>query len=363
MRCGVPLLGDRVAPRCRCADGLLIVVLNRGRVRFQRWLPLEITNPLDLISALRQHRLDLVVCGGINHDEREALTSLAPRIVENVACSAGEVVAALQDGSLRPGFGFAPRGADPSAREAPSAAPTPAPAAGPPSDEVVDCLSCRDRRCLRGEPCRPASLRPSGTYSPSVLRMLEAATDVSSEDERKLCRLAELVYFCLEMGYRRIGIAFCVDLAEPAEILASVIRRSFETVAVCCKVGGTPGSEPEESDGAVRTGGVPPIACNPVAQARLLNRAGTDLNVIVGLCMGSDCVFTQESEAPVTTLFVKDKSLANNPIGAVYSEYYLRESVTGAPTRQDLSEAPVWPEQRSDRSRASDAVSGREDVS
>ena len=62
----------------------------------------------------------------------------------------------------------------------------------------------------------------------------------------------------------------------------------------------------------------------------MLNQAGTELNVIVGLCMGADCVFARDSQAPVTTLFVKDRSLANNPIGAVYSEYYLRESVTTA---------------------------------
>ena len=44
--------------------------------------------------------------------------------------------------------------------------------------------------------------------------------------------------------------------------------------------------------------------------------------------VGADCVFNQASHAPITTLFVKDKSLANNPIGALYSEYYLRESAT-----------------------------------
>jgi uncharacterized metal-binding protein len=32
----------------------------------------------------------------------------------------------------------------------------------------------------------------------------------------------------------------------------------------------------------------------------------------------------------VTTLFVKDRSLANNPIAALYSEYYLRESLARA---------------------------------
>jgi uncharacterized metal-binding protein len=51
----------------------------------------------------------------------------------------------------------------------------------------------------------------------------------------------------------------------------------------------------------------------------------TDFNIIVGLCLGADSIFTKESKAPVTTLFVKDKSLANNPIGALYSDYYLRE--------------------------------------
>ena len=114
---------------------------------------------------------------------------------------------------------------------------------------------------------------------------------------------------------------------------------------------------------ASETAGVPPIACNPVAQARILNRAETDLNVIVGLCMGSDCLFTQESEAPVTTLFVKDKSLANNPIGAVYSEHYLRESVTTSTSPQQHSGQPVWWEEKAVHRSASDAVSGREEQS
>ena len=62
----------------------------------------------------------------------------------------------------------------------------------------------------------------------------------------------------------------------------------------------------------------------------MLNRIGTDVNVIVGLCMGADCIFSRFSDAPVTTLFVKDKSLANNPIGAVYSDYYLKEAIQAA---------------------------------
>jgi uncharacterized metal-binding protein len=65
----------------------------------------------------------------------------------------------------------------------------------------------------------------------------------------------------------------------------------------------------------------------------MLNSIGSDLNVIVGLCVGVDCVFAKASEAPVTTLFVKDKSLANNPIGALYSDYYLKEAARASVVR------------------------------
>jgi uncharacterized metal-binding protein len=231
---------------------------------------------------------------------------------------------------MRPGFGFGGEASLQPADEAPEGARGVKPTA--PAETVrepVNCLTCADRICLRGETCNPAVLEPLNGVAPDVLQTLEVATDISSEEDRQLCRLAELVYFCLEMDYHRVGIAFCEDLREPAAVLGGVLERSFETIPVSCKVGGPP--EPAKTNDAGDAGNgavVTPVSCNPVAQARLLNHAGTDLNVIVGLCMGADCVFTQASDAPVTTLFVKDRSLANNPIGAVYSEYYLRESVT-----------------------------------
>jgi len=40
----------------------------------------------------------------------------------------------------------------------------------------------------------------------------------------------------------------------------------------------------------------------------------------------------------VTTLFVKDKSLVNNPIGAIYSDYYLNE-VTRAPASDTVHDS------------------------
>ena len=62
--------------------------------------------------------------------------------------------------------------------------------------------------------------------------------------------------------------------------------------------------------------------CNPIGQALCLERCGTDLNIIVGLCMGHDILFTKSSHAPVTTLIVKDRVLSHNPAGAIYTAYY-----------------------------------------
>ena len=64
--------------------------------------------------------------------------------------------------------------------------------------------------------------------------------------------------------------------------------------------------------------------CNPILQAKLLNAAGTDLNILMGLCVGHDSMFYKYSEALVTTLVSKDRVLAHNTIAAIYqSDKYL----------------------------------------
>jgi uncharacterized metal-binding protein len=55
--------------------------------------------------------------------------------------------------------------------------------------------------------------------------------------------------------------------------------------------------------------------CNPIAQAMIMNREKTELNIIVGLCVGHDSTFIR-SEAPVTVLVAKDRVLCHNPAGA-----------------------------------------------
>jgi uncharacterized metal-binding protein len=63
-----------------------------------------------------------------------------------------------------------------------------------------------------------------------------------------------------------------------------------------------------------------------VAQAALLHRAGTQLNVVIGLCVGHDSLFFMHSKAPTTVLVAKDRVLGNNPVAALYTahSYYRR---------------------------------------
>jgi uncharacterized metal-binding protein len=43
------------------------------------------------------------------------------------------------------------------------------------------------------------------------------------------------------------------------------------------------------------------------------------LNILLGLCVGDDTLFIKHSKAPVTVLAVKDRVLAHNPLGALYT--------------------------------------------
>ena len=95
---------------------------------------------------------------------------------------------------------------------------------------------------------------------------------------------------------------------------------------MCCKVGSVDKTEigiPDELK--VKKGSYEAI-CNPILQAHLLNEQKTDLNVIVGLCVGHDSLFIKHSDAPVTTLITKDRVLGHNPAAALYTSnfYYQR---------------------------------------
>jgi uncharacterized metal-binding protein len=170
----------------------------------------------------------------------------------------------------------------------------------------MDCTGKRDHMAHRYEDKHHA-------------RIMAASAEVEAEGYANLTRVEELIEFSKKMGYRKLGIAFCVGCAHEAKILQEILARRFTVESVCCKVCGI--GKSEFSLKTIRDNPHETI-CNPLGQAALLNEAGTELNIIVGLCLGHDILFTNNSSAPVTTMLVKDRVLANNPAGVFYSPYW-----------------------------------------
>jgi uncharacterized metal-binding protein/predicted Fe-Mo cluster-binding NifX family protein len=327
MRYAIPISNRRIAPRCTFAESLLLLVVSQNRIKSQQTYNMAGYGLLSLAKALAENRIDTLICGGISRENRAYLELQNIDIIDNVASTVDDIIESLRNGLLHPGYGLGGRQVKSTVGDTKAAL-----AAG--QVDLIDCLACQNRVCLRGQNCLDSRLdfpKPAKEDR----RICEASMDIACERERTLCRLSELVYFCLEMKYRKIGIAFCIDLLEPTEILVRVLRRFFEVAPVSCKVGGIHLADPYGSESSFDQPGEDryDVTCNPIGQAEILNHMHTDLNVIIGICMGADCVFSRYSQAPVTTLFVKDKSLANNPIGAVYSDYYLKEAASASVQR------------------------------
>ena len=319
MRVAIPLYGNRVSPRFGFARALFVADIAQGRCTKQRLVNVDVAGDDEWLDRLTGLGIDVFVCGAAEAEFLEHGERLGIQVIPDVAGEVDQVLAELAESRLQPGYGTYGGTAE-DAR-----------------DEGVDCLRCRHRVCLSGQPC-PGLIpdlhcQEGGTHEEAVL---EAATDIACETERKLCRVAEFVHFCHGMGYQHVGVAFCVELYRETHILTHFLRRFLRVSAVCCKIGGQRISKEEIPFRPCH------IACNPHGQAAELNRRGTELNAIVGLCIGCDLIFAQQSQAPVTTLLVKDRSLANNPVGALYSNYYLTELTDTASGGAAPSFRPNW---------------------
>jgi len=140
-------------------------------------------------------------------------------------------------------------------------------------------------------------------------------------------RVDELIEFSQRMGYKRLGMAFCGGLTHEASILSEILEKNgFEVVAVSCKVGGIPKERiGVKDDEKIRIGAFEPM-CNPITQAKILNQAHTDFNIMLGLCIGHDSLFIKYIEGLTTVFAVKDRVTGHNPMAALYTSrsYYQR---------------------------------------
>ena len=140
-------------------------------------------------------------------------------------------------------------------------------------------------------------------------------------------RLREVAEFARRMGYVRLGMGFCVGLRKEAAVVDRILRdQGFQVVSVACKTGSIPKTRAGVPEKLLLRPGTREVMCDPIAQAKLLNRAQTQFNICLGLCVGHDSLFYKYCDAPVTTLVAKDRATGHNPAAAIYcAEGYFRE--------------------------------------
>lgn len=217
-------------------------------------------------------------------------------------------------------------------------------------------MAVDDRSCLNctGEPCEHATGdNPNyclgGSVTPEIheevrrryldpeIHAIYEASVRSSALCSNLTRVQEIIEFARGLGVRKIGLASCTIMLNEARTFARILRDAgFETYGVACKI---ESNHRSDLDVHVSEGSQDTILCNPIMQARLLEEAGTELNVVVGLCVGHDALFYKHSAAVTTTLAGKDHITMNNPCAALYghnSIYKHRIQETVDACRADL---------------------------
>jgi uncharacterized metal-binding protein len=141
-------------------------------------------------------------------------------------------------------------------------------------------------------------------YSPDDMEVMRLADEARLPGKN---RVEEIRNYAKLAGMKRIGIANCVAVQKEADALNNMLSNDFEVFPINCKCGKIPASDILGSEAKG-------ISCNPAGQADFLAENKTELNIVMGLCVGHDMVFSAKSKAPTTTLIVKDREHKHNPV-------------------------------------------------
>lgn len=141
-------------------------------------------------------------------------------------------------------------------------------------------------------------------YSASDKQILKIAEDSLNP---AIDRVNEIIEYARKSEIKIIGIANCIAFLKEANQLETILSEAgFQVEKVNCKFGRVPFDE--------LVPGYKGISCNPAGQAKYLEDKGTELNIMIGLCLGHDMIFNSKSKAPVTPLVVKDRKLNHHTV-------------------------------------------------
>lgn len=215
----------------------------------------------------------------------------------------------------------------------------------------IDCFRCKTKECVSGIVNRKADRPIVPKYCPTKKHtdLVEEANRLLFQPEnQKLaivsstienscfkrepsgsiyypmmplrCRIEEVMWLADDMGYKKLGIAFCTDLKNETEILTEILEfHGFEVVSVCCKAGAVPVQEIGVKEGEKMHGPESfETMCSGIIAAELLNDENADMNILMGLCVGQDSLFFRYAKATTVPVVVQDKIHAHNSTAALH---------------------------------------------
>ena len=204
---------------------------------------------------------------------------------------------------------------------------------------MVNCAKCGVNSCWKGNLDKLPQNCPmqvyadvyedaSSVYQSTFGRLACHSARVESAGYGVWPRLREIMEFSRLAGFTRLGLAFCIGLRKEAGVIGRIFESNgFVVASVVCKTGARPKEELGLQENEKVHPGQFEAMCNPVAQAMILNKEQTDINVLLGLCVGHDTLFIKYSAAPITVLAVKDRATGHNPLAAVYAAHYFQSKL------------------------------------
>ncbi len=205
--------------------------------------------------------------------------------------------------------------------------------------KVYRCATCKVRACQDEPGTKPY---PGNCPIPNEREIADEVNDIYLHDEQvnllaaaaarteakgypKRPRVEEIMDFARRIGANRLGIAHCIGLCHEAALLLDILEANgFEVHTLACKCAVLAKEEIGLTDEEKVHPGQFESLCSPLAQALILKKMVTEMNNLMGLCVGHDTLFFRYSDAPVTVLIAKDRVTGHNPVTALYlsNSYY-----------------------------------------
>lgn len=191
----------------------------------------------------------------------------------------------------------------------------------------MPCANCVNQTCFSGQGEMPAECPEKNEKEFNSQEPVAGFVEFASQTRKThINRINEIIEYARFMQIKKIGFASCIGLHDELRVVTSMVKKAgLHSISIMCKTGTYEKKSvgvPARFRMTTQTGySVGCAACNPVAQAMVLNKEKTDLNIMIGLCVGHDSIFMKYSEAPTATLIAKDRSNGHNPAAALYNFY------------------------------------------